>query len=77
MHQMEQTVWRARVNMLLQEMVLESVRMERVHGWRAGLIPFAKDLDDTFLVSSDFGWLVGCAEWWLLSETSRRLGNAL
>lgn len=39
----------------LQEMVLESVRMERVDGWRAGLIPFAKDLDDTFLVSRDIG----------------------
>lgn len=34
-------------------MVLESVRMDRVHGWRAGLVPFAKDLDDTLLVSSD------------------------
>lgn len=46
------------IHTMFQEMVSESVRMERVHGWRAGLIPFAKDVDDTFLVSRDVGgWL--------------------
>lgn len=47
----------------LQEIVLETVRMERAHGWRAGLIPFAKDLSDTLLVSRDWclGRLVGCS----------------
>lgn len=39
---------------LLQEMLAAVLEMEgRVPGWRSGLIPFAKDADDTFLVSSD------------------------
>eukprot|EP00752_Nemacystus_decipiens_P011095 g9857.t1 len=45
------------------EMALESVRMERVRGWRAGLIPFAKDLDDTFLVTDTHAKGCPVSEW--------------
>ena len=35
-------------------MASKSLEMEgRVRGWRAGLIPFAKDVDDTLLVRYD------------------------
>lgn len=35
-----------------QEMLAAALEMEgRMPGWRSGLIPFAKDVDDNFLVS--------------------------
>eukprot|EP00903_Cladosiphon_okamuranus_P007117 g6915.t1 len=45
------------------EMISESVRMDRVHGWRAGLIPFAKDLDDTVLVTDTHAKGCPVSEW--------------
>lgn len=50
-------------------MITEALEMEgrRVPGWRAGLIPFAKDVDDNFLASRD-----GCVS--LLVEAVWSLG---